>query len=462
MAVWSVVNVKEIDMKDRIDAEYFQPDILKTVTKIHKKNSLFLRSLAKLVTSAFYPAATEFYSIGEIPFIRCLDVIGYPVISDLQNREFERLPRPFIQENKTIQKLYPGDIIITKVGTPCYASVIDESLNEVALSRTVLGIKEIKIDPYYLVAFLRSKYGFLQLMRERELTIQLQLTLDRVGRIKVFIPLDNEQINDISLTVKEHFKYFVEFRNLYQAAENLLLEELGQKEFNPKYELSYSEYLSKVLGLHRIDAEYFQPVYNNLIGNLDTNFELRPLRKLLIDFQKGIEVGSDNYQEEGKPFFRVSNLSAQGFVERDPKYISEELYWQLKDVYGPKIGDLLLTKDATPGKAYVVKEPAEGIIASGILKLKINEREINKEYLALYINSIIGRMQIERDGGGSVITHWKPDQIKKLIVPILPKKTQQNIASLVQQAHKARKKAQQLLDKAKSKVEDAIENASKR
>ena len=123
---------------------------------------------------------------------------------------------------------------------------------------------------------------------------------------------------------------------------------------------------------------------------------------------------------------------------------------------------LWCTKDATPGITYVVKEPVEGIISSGILKLKINDNEIKKEYLALCINSLVGRMQIERDGGGSVITHWKPEQIKRLKIPILPPETQQKIASIVQQSHEARKKAKELLEEAKMKVEEAIENEIKK
>ncbi|MGB9742898.1 MAG: hypothetical protein ACPL0F_07095 [bacterium] len=58
-------------------------------------------------------------------------------------------------------------------------------------------------------------------------------------------------------------------------------------------------------------------------------------------------------------------------------------------------------------------------------------------------------MQIERDGGGSVILHWKPDQVKRLKIPLLSPSIQQKIASLVQQSHKARKKAKELLEVAK-------------
>ena len=55
----------------------------------------------------------------------------------------------------------------------------------------------------------------------------------------------------------------------------------------------------------------------------------------------------------------------------------------LKDTYESQKRGIFFNKDATPGIAYIVKEPIEGIlIASGILKLKINEEEIDKEYLA--------------------------------------------------------------------------------
>ncbi len=121
-----------------------------------------------------------------------------------------------------------------------------------------------------------------------------------------------------------------------------------------------------------------------------------------------------------------------------------------------------MTKDATPGIAYVLKEPVEGVIAGGILRVTINENDVNKEYLATCVNSIIGKMQIERDGGGSVITHWRPEQIKRLQVPILSKKTQRKIASLIQQSHEARKKAKELLEEAKGIVETAIEKRAEK
>ena len=150
-------------------------------------------------------------------------------------------------------------------------------------------------------------------------------------------------------------------------------------------------------------------------------------------------------------------MSKFGINYSGQKYLSEELYNKLKVDYEPKKGEILLTKDASPGIAYVLKENVEGIVAGGILRLKLRSKEVEDEYLTLCINSIVGQMQVERDAGGSVIAHWRPEQVKNILIPILPKPIQQKISDLVSQSHEARKKAKELLEEAKRKVEEMIE-----
>ena len=137
--------------------------------------------------------------------------------------------------------------------------------------------------------------------------------------------------------------------------------------------------------------------------------------------------------------------------------MKNELYDKLKKDYQPKVGDILLTKDASPGMAYVVKEPIEGIVSGGVLRIKLKEN-IESEYIALVINSTVGQSQVERDAGGSIIAHWKSAQVKELQIPILPQSTQQKIADLIKQSHEAREKTKQLLEEAKRRVEELIEN----
>ncbi len=176
--------------------------------------------------------------------------------------------------------------------------------------------------------------------------------------------------------------------------------------------------------------------------------------------KKGFEPGSEAYQDEGKLFIRVSSLTKQGIIDKDQKYLNDELYQKLKKDFEPKVGEILLTKDATPGIVYTLKNPIEGVISSGILRLKLKDEKVENEYLALCLNSIIGQMQAERDGGGSIITHWKPEQIKNVLIPILPKPTQKKISELVKKSHEARKMAKELLEQAKRKVEEIVEQNS--
>lgn len=227
------------------------------------------------------------------------------------------------------------------------------------------------------------------------------------------------------------------------------------KDFEVEDNLSYIVNLSEVKSAHRADAEYFQPKYEKLIEKIKSK-NARILGEL-VSMKKGIEPGSEIYQDEGKLFIRVSSLSKNGLEDKDQKYLSDELYQKLKKNYEPKVDEILLTKDATPGTAYVVKEPIEGIVSSGILRLKLKNEKVENEYLALCLNSVIGQMQAERDGGGSIITHWRPEQIKSILIPVLPKSTQQKIADLVQKSHETRSKAKQLLEQAKHKVEKLIE-----
>jgi len=73
------------------------------------------------------------------------------------------------------------------------------------------------------------------------------------------------------------------------------------------------------------------------------------------------------------------------------------------------------------------------------------------------LNSPIGKYQLERIGTGGVQTNISYKDIKNILIPILPKSTQQKIADLVKQSHQARKRAKELLEEAKLKVEELIE-----
>lgn len=451
MAVMSIAKLSELEGAKRIDGEYYQPEYLSLLSKLRQVGCVPVKTVTFPSRRKFRPQKGKYFNYIEIAEV------------NLITGEFNTSKIIGDEAPDRAQLIVDYDDVLVSTVRPIRNAIvlIKERREDLVCSSGFCVMHPKAIPANYL--FIYFKIPFIAKLLDRYTTATEYPAITWNDVLNMPIYLGNEQFrNKLSYFVDEAFTLLNKSKSLYSQAENLLLEELGLKDFKPKYEFSYTANLSDAFGVHRVDAEYFQPAYEKLVEKLKGKIELKPLRKFILSIQKGIEVGSDNYEEEGKPFIRVSSLSINGFTDRDQKYISEELYQQLKTTYEPKEGDFLLTKDATPGITYVVKEPVEGIISSGILKLKINDNEIKKEYLALCINSLVGRMQIERDGGGSVITHWKPEQIKRLKIPILPPETQQKIASIVQQSHEARKKAKELLEEAKMKVEEAIENEIKK
>jgi len=416
---YSIIDYSNVDLGNRIDAEYFQPTFLHIEEKLTEKAAEPLREYCSITGSAFYPAATHLYQIGDLPFIRCVDCIPYPIITASQGTLFEKIPTSFANSYKNIKRLSKGEIVITKVGSPCFASIIHD-LDDVALSRTVLGLKSISnLDPYYLVAFLRSKYGFLQLFRERELTIQFQLTLDRVGNILIFKPEDTKLESLISHCFCLHQDINQKSRQAFHQAEILLLSALGLSNWQPKHRLSFVKNYSDSKQAGRIDAEFFQPKYEEIVSAIQNYSGGWDILGNLVNVRKCIEVGSGEYLDEGIPFVRVSNISP--FEMSEGKFISEDLYASLtpkesNDIpfersknHQPKQGEILFSKDGSPGTAYYLKDEPERMIPSGgILRLKSKTCRVNQEYLTLVLNSLTTQQQMKRDVGGSIILHWRP------------------------------------------------------
>jgi len=455
MAVFSVVKLSELEGGKRIDAEYYKPEYLELSSKISSKEYSTLGNISSLLTDGDH--GNPEYSTEGIVYVTSgnLNELGVDI------KGCNKISYEYAKKIRKDCFTTEGDILLTTVGKIGISTIAQ--LSGIALSRDVsrIVIRKNTFYPEFISVYLNSKIGLLLTERESIGSVQKGLYLVQIRNLK--IPKISNILQD---KIKQNFLNAIKFDeqslSLYSQAENLLLEELGLKDFKPKYEKTYTANLSDALSAHRIDAEYFQPAYEEVIEKLkEKNIEMKPLKKFILSFQKGVEPGSEKYQNVGKPFIRVSNISIYGIINRDQKYLSEELYKDLKENYEPKQGDILLTKDATPGIAYVVKEEVEGIISSGIVKLQVNDREINKEYLALCINSVIGKMQAEKDCAGSIILHWKPEQIKQIKIPLLPLSTQQKITSLIQKSHETRKKAKELLDVAKKAVEIAIEKSEK-
>lgn len=453
---YSIIQKSQLEGALRLDAEYYQPEYLMADSLINKIGYDEFGKIIDMLTD--YHANGSYESLKNNVTIKDKSDFAYMVRAvDFENNNFvgnvryvSKSAYEFLKKSKIIGQ----EILIDKIGN-AGAVYFMPSLNKpVTLGMNLFLVRPKKEHkPEFIYIFLNSKFG--KLLIERKTTGINPKSIDKNSIRSLKIPRVSNLFDDqISNLVQNSFFQNRESKRFYQQAEDFLLEELGLRDFNEENKLFSIVNLSDCQKFNRVDAEYFLPKYEKLVSEIKN--KNGKLLGNLVSLTKGFEPGSEAYQEEGKTFIRVSSLTKGGLSDGDQKYLSDELYDKLKTNFEPKIGEVLLTKDATPGIAFAIEKPIEGIISGGVLRLK-TKTDIDIQYLALILNSVVGRMQAERDSGGSIIAHWRPEQIKNILIPILPPETQQKIADLVRKSHTARQKSKELLEMAKIKVEELIE-----
>jgi len=452
---YSIVKHNDLEKGSlRFDPEYYHPLNLSLLRTLSKKEHAQIGDFS-FVTDGIH-ASIDFDENSGINLLSAkapkenyFDLSGTGFISKTQDESNKRT------------RLKEGDIVISTVGTIGNTAVVGESILPANTDRHV-GIIRVKQDyqPYFVSSFLLSKYGRFQTFRESTGNVQLNLFIYKIKEI--VLPKASKEfqnyIQELCVRADNLRRQSIEY---YSQAEELLLAELGLAEWKPRQKLTFVKRYSETQNAERFDADYFQPKYEEIVSAIKKykgGFEeLGNIAKV----KKSVEPGSDAYQESGVPFVRVSNLSKFELSDNNQQFISDELYADLK-THQPKQGEILLSKDATLGVAYYLREkPEKMIVSGGILRLQTSDENILPEYLTLVLNSMVVQKQIERDAGGSIINHWRPDQVKATLIPLLREEKQQEIKKLVDVSFDSRIRSKALLEIAKRGVELAIEKDEK-
>lgn len=386
-----------------------------------------------------------------IPFIRIENIKGG---FDIDDAELIYISE-FDHKRLSNSALKVDDLILSKVGNSIgYFARVDELINECNISENNIGIKLHSFPherKHYILTYLNTHYANKLVLRRRSGNAQPKLNVGDLTYIP--IPLFSA---DLELKMSElvmRSKYTIELsKSAYRDAENILLNKLDLIEWRiPSKTQSVKKVSESFIESGRLDAEYYQPKYDELFALLGV-YDTKTLSEI-VSIKKSIEPGSEAYQTDGIPFIRVANLSKFGISDTDV-YLSAEEYG---DTIRPEKDTILLSKDGSVGIACKVEKDTDIITSGAILHLTVKDDSVIPDYLTLALNSIIVKMQAERDAGGSVIQHWKPSEIEKVVIPILDNEAQVQITEKVQESFALRRESAQLLELAKTAVEIAIE-----
>ncbi|MBR5913645.1 MAG: N-6 DNA methylase [Selenomonadaceae bacterium] len=445
--------LSEIENENRIDAEFFSKIAISTDNFIRSKKHFYLKE-NYVVSGPFGSTlkSSSYLEKGDIAFVRIENIKGGFYINTteiiyISNKDNLRISN---------SQLFTDDIILSKVGNSIgFFARVDEELSTCNISENNIGIKLnnfIKAEKHFILTYLNSEFGQILILRRRSGNAQPKLNIGDVCKIPIPI-LPKSFQEKISELVQASHEKLQQAQDTYHAAEKILSAELGLENFKPSTEnVAVKSFSSSFGSTGRLDAEFYQPKYDDLKNLLDS-LTTRRLDEIVNIF-KSIEPGSDFYDTEGIPFIRVSDVNKFEIAEPEIK-----LSIQVDEQLFPRRDTILFSKDGSVGIAHKVRADMKAITSGALLHLKIkNKSDILPDYLTLVLNSKVVQMQAERDSSGAIIQHWKPSEIEEVIVPILPMAVQEKISAQVEESFRLRSESKRLLELAKRAVEIAIES----
>jgi len=455
MAVYSVIQKSQLEGTKRLDAEYYQPEYLTLLDRVQNFPNKNLSGVA-IIRSGTTPVDRDDSCKEGIILLKTTDIRN----NTLHKENDYYFINEQIDSRMSKTRLLSADVLINIVGASLgvigrVAFVpVNFPRTNITQAMALIRLEDSSFLPEFLFAFLISRYGRFQVDRLARPTGQFNLNLEELGTFRI-PQIAKEQQQRIRKLVEDSEERLRLSQTLYAQAENLLLEELGLKDFKADEDLYSVVNFSEVKKANRVDAEYFQPKYEKLESKIQ-KYEHKLLGKVL----ENVPAKFDPMKQPDKSFkyVELSNINATiGIIDGFSEALGKETPSRAKRILKEKDVIVSSVEDSLGKVALVHKDQKDFLASTGFFQFR--SKEVLPEVLLVLAKSVVFQWQLEKRCAGTILTAVPKESINDILIPVLPKPTQQKIAELVQKSHESRKKAKELLEEAKHKVEELIESS---
>lgn len=313
-------------------------------------------TLGEVVTfSQGFQVSTDYqYPEQKEGFVRFVRIVDYTNEGE-KPRYIENPERCYVNEN---------DLVMIRYGSQTAGKIVRGIAGVIA--NNTFQIKPIEnIDKNWLYWFLRQDSIYQFLNKDQSSSTMPAITFTQVGKLEILLPPLPEQ-----LAIAATLSSFDDKIELLRE-ENKTLEEIGKTIFKEWF------------GKYSVDDELIKA-------------------DEILEFEKGIEVGSNNYFENKfqvknpEMFYRVGDISNNGNLS--------SIYCE-KDLLKNKIfktGDILISFDGTVGRVFI---GGNGGYSSGIRRIYSKEKNIKNSFLYFWAKSKQVQETINLYSEGTTIQH---------------------------------------------------------
>lgn len=407
---------------DRIDAQFFTPEYIKSLKKI---NQFRIETLGNISRRIFDPphTAPEFVDKSDFEMIMIENI----TLNGIEGN-FRAISETCHKDIFKNSHLEGNELLVSRVGNssgtfasvfPCYKG------KNVSGNISIIKLKDEIIDKEYAFAYFNSNIGQNSIKRNIANTARKFLTISKIREFQVPIPSPEIQ-KCIGDKVRKAEELREEAKRLKKEAEELFNQNYGQITINDsKFEWVNSYYLNE----------------DNVIPNFYKQYQLlRDKRYAYIEFVNivesikcGVPVRSDMRIGNTYPFY-----GASGVTDNIGNYNFNGEY-------------LIIAQDGSIGSVNVARNKFWANNHVWVVQVK---EGWDLEFLELYLGKYNYWISLTT---GSVVPKVTSENLKKLLVPKINYEVQKSIGDKIREAKHKEQKSRALIEQAKQDVENLIE-----
>ena len=428
----------------RFDAEFFRPDYLQVQRRLEAIDS---HRLSDFQVNIRHPKEIKRNYVEDgVLFLRAqnvrplsIDLTANPVY--ISEEDAERL-----QDNTVHYK----DILITRSGANAgQCAIYLEDSHAISSSHTFI-LKSGNLNPFFLAIFLNTKYGTALIEKGKYGSAQPEVAPYFLYQI----PIPNwENLPSVIEETYLQSKHLAELsKTRYAETQTLFLSELGLADWQPNHKLAFTTDYASMQRAERIDADYFQPRYNDIIS------AIKGYPGGWGTVANQVQLKDSNFKPEPETeykYIELANIGNSGEIKGCMIEQGQDLPSRARCKV--KVGDVIASsiEGSLESIALITEEYDNALCSTGFHA--INSDVLNSETLLVFLKSSIGQLQLRKGCSGTILTAINREEFSKIIIPIIGSEKQSEIQQKVIESFSLRKHARDLLECAKRAVEIGIE-----
>lgn len=437
----SEIVLSKLNKEFRIDSEYYQ--------KLFLADDIFLKSKGATPINCFVTDGQHgYHELDDNSSIHMLtakntknwfaDTVGADLIAK------------WVDDNNKRSSLQENDLILSTRGSVGYCAIVKSDVLPANIDQDVARIEilDSNVCPEYLLTYLNSRFGQDWMKRNQTGMVQQGLSLQKVREIPV--PLFSKQIQrKIAYIINFVYDIKAESFQKMEIAKKLIEDIINVPlEYKEKDNISIKTIGESFLISDRLDAEYYQPIYENIENQIDcTNTIIT-----------SCEIRDENFtpkENELYQYIELANVDSMGGISTVDKIYGKELPSRARRLV--KTGQVIISsvEGSLQSCALITEEFNNALCSTGFYVL--DSEKYNSETLLVLFKSEAIQALLKKRCSGTILTAISKEEFEKMPLPEVDRITQNAIKEKVQESFRLRRKSKELLDIAIKAVEMAIE-----